>query len=112
MVEEEMKMQTECRAQCTPLHGTLDGVAHVPQFPQTATTLPMDNVNQVLYGPTEDKLKLGGTAWLCLSLIANFGRADLGGFVGLLAVLAVVNSSDYLLRLVCVWLHMMNWTRL
>ena len=59
-----------------------------------------DQLNQALYGPTSDKLKYAGTAWLALSLIANFGRADLGGFVGLLAVLAVVSDSEYLLRLV------------
>lgn len=63
----------------------------------------MDNVYQVAYGPVQDKLKYAGTVWLGLSLVANFGRADLGGFIGLIAVLAVLISSLYLLRLVSIF---------
>lgn len=60
----------------------------------------MDQFYQVLYGPTEDKLKHCGAAWLGLSLIAKFAGSDLTGFIGLLAILSVVTKSDYLLFLV------------
>ena len=59
----------------------------------------MDQFYQVMYGPTQDKLKYAGTASLGLSIIASFGRADLGGYIGLLAILTVITSSAYLLKL-------------
>lgn len=61
----------------------------------------MDQVYQVLYGPNEDKLKHCGAAWLAISLLGNVAGSNLSGFVGLLAILAVVTKSEYLLFLVC-----------
>ena len=60
----------------------------------------MDQVYQAMYGPNEDKLKHSGAAWLAISLLANVAGSNLTGFIGLLAILAVVTKSDYLLFLV------------
>ena len=60
----------------------------------------MDQVYQAIYGPNEDKLKHCGAAWLTISLLANVAGSNVTGFVGLLAILAVVTKSEYLLFLV------------
>ena len=60
----------------------------------------MDQFYQVMYGPNEDKLKHSGSAWLAISLLANVAGSNVTGFVGLLAILAVVAKSEYLLFLV------------
>lgn len=60
----------------------------------------MDQFYQVIYGPNEDKLKHCGAAWLALSLLANVAGSNVTGFIGLLAILAVVTKSEYLLFLV------------
>ena len=63
----------------------------------------MDQFYQAIYGPNEDKLKHCGAAWLAISLLANVAGSNVTGFVGLLAILAVVTKSEYLLFLVRIY---------
>lgn len=66
----------------------------------------MDQVYQALYGPNEDKLKHCGAAWLAISLLANVAGSNITGFIGLVAILAVITKSEYLLFLVSLLLKL------